>query len=70
MFHFHGLINTSFNKFESFGSQLRSKAASFALESMVHFPFFTTVKMCLSLSKSRGQGIRTEVIALNHHAEV
>lgn len=41
MFHFHGLINISFNKPESFGNQLRSKAASFALEGTVHFPFFT-----------------------------
>lgn len=41
MFHFHGLINISFNKSESFGNRLRSKVASFALECTVHFPFFT-----------------------------
>lgn len=52
-FHFPGLMNVSLNnKFESFGNRLRSKAASFALECMAHFPFFKDcVKICLSLSK-------------------
>lgn len=76
-FQFPGLTNISLNnKFDSFGNRLRSKAASFALECMAQFPFFTDYGRyacpCPGLykdSSSWAMKIRTEFIALNHHVE-
>lgn len=50
--YFPGLTSVSLHKFESFGNRLGSKAASFALEYMARFPFFTDyAQICLSLTK-------------------